>query len=593
MGGMRKIAAILVADVVGYSRLAGVDEDRTLSRLRGLRSDLIDPAIDAHHGRIVKRTGDGSIIEFRSVVDAVRCAIEVQNGMIERNSGLPPERRIELRVGIHLGDVVEEPDGDLMGDGVNIAARLEGVAKSGAICLSEQAYWQVKGRLDLAVTDLGDQQLKNIADPIRVYALQVGVPAQAKPAPVLAPERSDAPRLSMVVMPFANIGGGPKQEHFVDGVTESLTTDLSRIRGSFVIGRNTAFTYKGKPVDLKQIGSELNVRYVLEGSVQRGRNRMRVNVQLIDAETSNHLWAERFDKPLADLFDMQDEIVARLASALNAHLVVAEARRAEQAPNPNSMDLYFQAMAWFNKGRAPDNLAQARIFFDRALTADPNNIDALIGLAGAEAIEGVNSFVTDPAVSFAAAEAKLTKALSSVPDHAQGHMWLGLVNIFTRRAVQGIAECEHALALDRNLASAGAAIGFGKILIGRAEETEAHIGEVLRLSPRDTTAYISLTHEGLARNHLGSWEQAVAWCRRAIEANRNYPRAYFQLALALAQLDRLAEAHAAVKAGIAINPSFTVSRARVNWTALSDDPTYLAQLKPIFDGLRKAGVPEQ
>ena len=394
-------------------------------------------------------------------------------------------------------------------------------------------------------------------------------------------------------MPFANIGGDPEQEHFVDGVTESLTTDLSRIRGSFVIGRNTAFTYKGKHVDLKQIGSELNVRYVLEGSVQRGGNRMRVNVQLIDAETSNHLWAERFDKPLADLFDMQDEIVARLASALNAHLVVAEARRAEQAPTPNSMDLYFQGMAWFNKGRTPDNLAQARSFFDRALTADPDNVDALIGLAGAEAIEGVNSFVTDPAASFAAAEAKLTKALSSVPDHAHGHMWLGLVNIFTRRAVQGIAECEHALALDRNLASAGAAIGFGKILIGRAEETEAHIGEVLRLSPRDTTAYVSLTHEGLARNHLGSWEQAVAWCRRAIEANRNYPRAYFQLALALAQLDRLAEAHSAVKAGIAINPSFTVSRARVNWTALSDDPTYLAQLEPIFDGLRKAGVPEQ
>jgi TolB-like protein len=444
----------------------------------------------------------------------------------------------------------------------------------------------VKGRLDLAVSDLGLTQLKNIAEPIRVYSLRVGHPAQARHAPSPAAEKSTPPRLSIVVLPFTNLGDDPEQEHFVDGVTESLTTDLSRIRGSFVIGRNTAFTYKGKHVDLKQIGSELNVRYVLEGSVQRGGNRMRVNVQLIDAETSNHLWAERFDKPLADLFDMQDEIVARLASALNAHLVVAEARRAEQAPTPDSM-------AWFNKGRAPDNLAQARSFFDRALSADPDNVDALIGLAAAEAIEGVNSFVTDPVASFAAAEAKLTKALSSVPDHAHGHMWLGLVNIFTRRAVQGIAECEYALALDRNLASAGAAIGFGKILIGRAEETEAHIGEVLRLSPRDTTAYISLTHEGLARNHLGSWEQAIAWCRRAIEANRNYPRAYFQLALALAQLDRLAEAHSAVKAGIAINPSFAVSRARVNWTALSDDPTYLAQLEPIFDGLRKAGVPEQ
>ena len=396
MGGTRKIAAILVADIVGYSRLAGTDEDRTLSRLRGLRSDLIDPAIDAHHGRVVKRTGDGSLIEFRSVVDAVRCAIEVQTGLIERNSGLPPERRIEFRVGIHLGDVVEESDGDLMGDGVNIAARLEGIAAPGAICLSEQAYRQVKGRLDLKVSDLGPTQLKNIAEPIRVYSLDVGLPAQAKPTPASASEKSAPPRLSIVVLPFANIGGDPEQEHFVDGVTESLTTDLSRIRHAVVIGRNTAFTYKGKAVDLKQIGRELNVRYVLEGSVQRGGNRMRVNVQLIDAETGNHLWAERFDKPLADLFDMQDEIVARLAGALNAQLVAAEARRAEQAPNPDSMDLYFQGLACLNKGVTPDNLAQARSFFDRALAADPDNVDALIGSALADVIEGALSFVADP-----------------------------------------------------------------------------------------------------------------------------------------------------------------------------------------------------
>jgi adenylate cyclase len=273
MAEARKLAAILFADVVGYSRLAGADEERTLARLRGLRSDLIDPAIAAHHGRIVKRTGDGSIIEFRSVVDAVRYAIEVQTGMVERNAGLPPERRIEFRVGIHLGDVVEEADGDLMGDGVNIAARIEGIAEPGAICLSEDAYRQVKGRLDLAASDLGPTQLKNIAEPIRVYSLQVGAPVVSKPAPALGPEKTVPPRLSMVVLPFANIGGDPSHEHFVDGVTESLTTDLSRIRGSFVIGRNTAFAYKGKPLDAKTIGRELNVRYVLEGSVQRGGNR--------------------------------------------------------------------------------------------------------------------------------------------------------------------------------------------------------------------------------------------------------------------------------------------------------------------------------
>ena len=261
-----------------------------------------------------------------------------------------------------------------------------------------------------------------------------------------------------------------------------------------MIARNTAFTYKGKPIDVKTIGRELNVRYALEGSVQRGGERMRVNVQLIDAETGNHLWAERFDKPLADLFDMQDEIVARLANALNTQLVAAEARRAEQAPTPDSTDLYFQGMTWLNKGLTPHNVAQARTFFDRALAADPDNVDALIGSGRAEALEAANSFVTDPTAAFAAAEAKLTKALSSVPDHAHGHMWLGLVETFTKRTARGIAECEHALELDRNLASAHGVIGFGKVLIGRAEETEAHIAEALRLSPRDTLIYIWMTH---------------------------------------------------------------------------------------------------
>ena len=287
------------------------------------------------------------------MVDAVRCAIEVQNGIIERNAGLPPERRIEFRVGIHFGDVVEESDGDLMGDGVNIAARLEGICQA-------RRDLSVGGRLSagqraarFTVNDLGPTQLKNIAEPIRVYSLEVGATAQAKPAPAPAPEKSAPPRLSIVVLPFANIGGDPEQEYFVDGVTESLTTDLSRIRGAFVIARNTAFTYKGKPLDLKPIGRELNVRYVLEGSVQRGGNRMRVNVQLIDAETGNHLWAERFDKPLADLFDMQDEIVARLAGALNAQLAAAEARRAEQAPTPELDGPLFSRYGLAQQGSDP------------------------------------------------------------------------------------------------------------------------------------------------------------------------------------------------------------------------------------------------
>ena len=320
---------------------------------------------------------------------------------------------------------------------------------------------------------------------------------------------------------------------------------------------------------------------------------MRVSVQLIDAENGNHLWAERFDKPLGDLFDMQDEIVARLAGALNGELIAAEARRAEQAPNPDSMDLYFQGLAWLNKGTTPGGLAQAHSFFDLALTADPGNVDAVILSAGADALEGANSFVTDPMAALAAAEAKVTKALSSVPDHAHGHQLLGFVKICTKRAAEGIAELEHALALDRNLAGAHALIGLGKTFIGRAEEAEAHVSEALRLSPRDPYAYVWKGFAGDAKNQLGSWDQAVAWCRRAIEANRNYPLPYFELAIAFAQLGRFDEARSAAKAGLALDPAFTIARTRAAWTAFSDDPTYLGQLESMFEGLRKAGVPEQ
>jgi TolB-like protein/class 3 adenylate cyclase len=483
MAGTRKIAAILVADIVGYSRLAGTDEDRTLSRLRGLRSDLIDPAIDAHHGRAVKRTGDGSLIEFRSVVDAVRCAIEVQNGRAERNAGLPPERRIELRIGIHLGDVVEEADGDLMGDGVNIAARLEGIAEPGGVCLSEDAYRQVREKLRHEFADLGEKALKNIARAMRVYALKSGPKGEAQFPRSPAPNAQGPPHLSIVVLPFANMSGDPEQEYFVDGVTESLTTDLSRIGGSFVIGRNTAFTYKGKHVNLKEIGRELNVRYVLEGSVQRGGSRMRVSVQLIDAESGNHLWADRFDKPLADLLDMQDEIVARLANALNSQLVVAETRRAERALTPDSIDLFFRGWAWWNKGITPDNLAEARRLYDRALALDSSNVFALVGVAAVDVTVAASLFGDDRAARLVAAEAALTKALSLAPQSAVAHLCRGVVQMHTNRASQALRECERALELNRNLADAHGQIGACKFHLGRAEETEAHIQEALRLSP--------------------------------------------------------------------------------------------------------------
>jgi TolB-like protein len=577
----RKIAAIMAADVVGFSRLTGADEDRTLARLRALRSDLIDPTIAVHHGRVVKRTGDGALVEFRSVVDAVRCATEVQNGMVERNAGLPPERRIDFRIGIHLGDIVEESDGDLMGDGVNIAARLEGIAKPGTICLSEDAYRQVKSRLELAVSDLGATQLKNIAEPVHVYSVEVG--AQPQPA------ASTPPRLSIVVLPFAKIGGDAEQEYFVDGVTESLTTDLSRISGSFVIGRNTAFTYKGKHVDLKQIGRELNVRYVLEGSVQRSGNRLRVNAQLIDAETGAHLWAERFDKPVADLFDMQDEIVARLANSLNAQLITAEARRAERVPTPDSMDRYFQGMTWFNRGLARENLTQARSLFESAFALDPGNVDAELFMAGMDAVMAGIYLTADRAERLAAAERTLIKLQLVAPNKAWTHYWIGYIKNFTNRAAQAIAEFERAVALDPNLALAHALIGLSELYLGHAEETEGHVLEALRLSPRDTFAFVWAQIAGSAKLFLGADEDAVAWIRRSIESNGNFALSHFFLAAALALLDRLDEAGAEVKAGLALDPRFTLAHFRAS--APSDNPTFLAQRERAVEGMRKAGLP--
>jgi TolB-like protein/class 3 adenylate cyclase len=585
----RKLAAILVADIVGYSRLASADEDRTLARVRGLRSDLIDPAIGAHHGRIVKRTGDGAIVEFRSVVDAVRCAIEVQNGLIERNAGVPEDRRIEYRVGIHLGDVVEEADGDLMGDGVNIAARLEGIAKPGAICLSEQAYWQVRGRLEMAVSDLGQTRLKNIVEPIRVYSLDVGQLAQTKPAAPSA-EKPAPPRLAIVVLPFANIGRDPEQDYFVDGVTESLTTDLSQMSGMRVIGRNTAFTYKNKAVDLKQIGRELSVRYVLEGSVQRSANRMRVNVQLIDTESGDHLWADRFDKPVADLFDMQDEIVARLANALDTQLTIAEARRTERAPNPDSMDLYFQGMSWYNRGHTPSNLAEARKLFERALVLDSGNVNAILGVALTSIQFAATHTSDDRAARLAAAETLAIKALSIAPEKALGHICLGIVQIYTNRAAEGIAELQRALAIDRNLAVAHAYIGLAKYFVGRGEETAGHVEDALRLSPRDAFAYHWEAFKGIAKVFLGKDEEAASQLRRAIEINRNFQPAHFYLAVALAGLGRLDEARRAAKDGLAFDPTFTIRRYRGD--APSDNPIFLAQRRRIYDLMEEVGVPE-
>jgi len=406
----------------------------------------------------------------------------------------------------------------------------------------------------------------------------------------VTPIHTSAPRPSIVVLPFANIGGDREQDYFIDGVTESLATDLSRIDGAFVIAHSTALRFKGNAIDVRQLGRELNVNYVLEGSVQRGAGRLRVNVQLIDAETRAHLWADRFDKPMTDLLEMQDEIVARLANALDAQLIEAEARRAERSPHPDAIDLCFQGCHSLNKGHAPEDLAQARDFFERALALEAGNVEALVGTAVVNLSIGTNFLTDDRIEHLIAAEAAVTKALSLAPNHPGAHHVLGLVQINTNRAAQGIAKCERALALDRNLAAAHASIGTANFFLGRGGETEAHIEQALRLSPRDTHVYVWTLIVGLAKFWLGADAESLVWLRRSLEANRNHPMAHFLLAAVLAHAGESDEARATAQAGLALNPSFSIRRYRTN--ILSNHPVYLAGRERAYEGMRLAGVPE-
>jgi TolB-like protein/class 3 adenylate cyclase/Flp pilus assembly protein TadD len=586
----RRLAAILVADVAGYSRLMHADEEATHARLTALLTNTVMPAIASHGGRVVKNTGDGLLVEFPSAVDAVRAAMAFQDSVYKLSTGDARGKRILFRVGINIGDIIVGAH-DIFGDGVNIAARLEGLAQPGGICLSASAYDQVQDKIGVGFADLGEQRLKNIARPVRAYTVIPDRPDSATRAGPVTAQPLSPPHLSIVVLPFVNMSGDPEQDYFVDGVTESLTTDLSRIRGSFVIARNTAFAYKGTSPDVRELGRELNVRYVLEGSVQRAGKRLRINVQLIDSESGIHQWAERFDKPVADLLDIQDEIVSRLANRLDSELIEAEARRASRSPYRGAMDLYFQGRACWNKGMTPEYLSQARGFFDRALALDPWNVQAMVGMALLVATLAGSFASDDRAAQLTAAEKMLNRALSMDPHYAAAHLALGAVHMFTNRAEQGIRECEYALALDRNLADAHGCIGMAKYFIGRAEETEAHIREALRLSPRDIFAYRWLLFVGIAKAQLGCDAEAAGWLRRSIEANRNFPLAHFHLAEVLALLGQLDEARVAARAGLALDPSFNLRRYRVN--ALSDNPTYLAGRQRSCEGMRLAGVPEE
>ncbi len=613
MAETRKLAAILVSDVVGYSRLAGRDEELTLARLRALRSDLIDPITAVHHGRVVKRTGDGAIVEFRSVVDAVRCAIELQNGMAERNAGVKTEHRIDFRIGIHLGDVVEEADGDLMGDGVNIAARLETIAQPGGICLSEDAYRQVRSRLDVSVADMGKQSLKNISEPMHAYAIELGL----RPPPMAAKKRPSWLRrvvavvvlvallasgawyylfgrkhsvtvanppvhLSIVVLPFVNLSGDPQQDYFVDAITDNLTIELSRIRDAFVIAHNTAYTYRGRTVDGRQIGTELGVRYVLEGAVQRDGNRVAVTVQLVDATNDAQLWADRFEEDITGLFKLQDAVVARLANSLGYELVKAEATKGAHSTNPDAIDLTMRGLVQLAQPPTKEGNLRARSWFEQALHLDPNNADALAGDAMTYVFEYAFGWGQPGTDYDAKILGQADRAIALEPNNVRAYAAKSFYLYISHRPTQSLGAANAGLAIDPNYASLYAARRGAELSLGRYAEAKADMEDAMRLSPRDPDIGTWHMYMGDAELGPGDYAAAIAEYRKAIDAGYRTFIPYADMAAALALAGRIDEAKAAMAQARQLNPQLTVK-----W-----EEAHAPDIPKLFDGLRKAGLPE-
>ncbi|RUW55408.1 adenylate/guanylate cyclase domain-containing protein [Mesorhizobium sp. M1A.F.Ca.ET.072.01.1.1] len=588
MSENRKLAAILAADVVGYSRLASEDEDRTLARLRALRSDLIDPIIAVHNGRVIKRTGDGALVEFRSVVDAVRCAVEVQNGMVERNAGVPQDRRIEFRIGIHLGDVVEESDGDLMGDGVNIASRLEGVAAPGAICLSEDAYRQVKARLDLSVSDLGSTQLKNIAEPIRVYSLQVGSagtkPAATPESAASRPATAAPPKLSIAVLPFANMSGDAEQDYFADGISEDIITALSKLSQLFVIARNSSFTFKGQNVHVQEVGSKLGVRHVLEGSVRKSGNRVRITAQLIDATSGGHLWAERFDRDLTDIFAVQDDVTQQIVGALALNLTEGDRQRLapEYARNTQAYDYFMRGRELWHRLTKETNVA-ARDLLQRAIELDPKFASAHAFLALTHGLDYLNRWSASPPESMAQAEEAATRAVTLDDSDPWAHWALAIVKLYTRRHDEAINEAEHAIALNPNFAEGHVILGESLHYSGRSEEALESYARGKTLNPYFPD--VLLHFQALASFQLGRYEEAVDLLLQRLARNAVTDVSRALLAASYGHLGRFAKARRAWQEVLRINPDYSLDYRRK--VLPYKNP---ADFELIVDGLRKAGI---
>jgi TolB-like protein/cytochrome c-type biogenesis protein CcmH/NrfG len=577
----RRLAAVAVLDVAGYSRLMGADEAGTARALRQHRA-AVDPIVASHAGRIVKSTGDGVLLEFPSIVAAVECAIEIQKLMAVRNADVPEDRRMLFRIGINLGDVLIEGD-DILGDGVNVAARLEGVAEPGGICISEAAYQQVHGKLDANFEDAGERQLKNIARPVRIYSVRAAAAAPPKAALALP----DKP--SIAVLPFQNMSSDPDPDYFADGMVEDLITALSRFRELFVIARNSSFTYKGRAVDVKQVGRELGVRYVLEGSVRKAGQRVRVTAQLIDAESGGHLWADRLDREIVDLFALQDALTIELAGVLGIRLIEAESHRSKLKIKPEAFDLEMQARAAWNRGWSRDNFTEASRLYEQALQLDPNSVAAMTGLAIGLAIAVVSLWTDAPDIDLGRTEALALKAMALDPHDAASHYALGFVRRMQRRFDEAIGELEAAIRLNPNMHLPNNTLGITKVLAGRGEEALAHFADAIRLSPRDPQLFLGYFGIGWTQFLLGNDAQAGEMLRKAIGLNAGYGPAHLFLTAACAMQDRIEDARQVLAAYLRTNPAVkTIAALRAN--AQSSNPAYLAQRERLYEGMLRAGM---
>jgi adenylate cyclase len=576
MPPVRRLTAILAADVAGYSRLMGADEEGTHDRLKAHLRELVAPKIAEHRGRVVKNTGDGFLAEFPSVVDAVRCGVQVQQGVAERNAANPPEKRIEFRVGINLGDVIVE-EHDIFGDGVNVAARLEALAEPGGICVSAVVRDQVRDKLNFAFEDMGEQPVKNIARPVHVWRLRLGM----KPTVSASLALPDKP--SVAVLPFTNMSSDPEQEYFADGVAEDIITALSRFPSLFVIARNSSFTYKGRAVDVKQVGHDLGVRYLLEGSLRKSSNRVRVTAQLIEAETGNHVWAERYDRDLADIFAVQDEITRAVTTAVAPAIADAEQQRAMRKP-PESLDAWgaYQRGLWHSGRYKVADDAMAAKFFQQAIDFDPNFSGGYKGLAVVQT-RAAFDFATAPSSIPSSIEALARQAVAL--DSADAEAASILANALRLRGdlAGAIAEAKRALAISPNLADARGTLGVALIFSGQPEDGLAFLETSFRLNPhaRSASRMNGMTMGYYFSHQYGAAIEAANW---AIRLNPEYAHPYRWLAAALGQLGRIAEAKQALDKAIAIVPgSFDAYvRKRVPWHRPEDHAHML-------EGLRKAG----